>query len=170
MWMFVRDGVLKLHPDEVMRGGDWTGEAAIDILIAVFREALSKELLGHMLRHHHAWPEPWRRMTFNILSGSACNDCNDTLELHSAYARMVTHFCTEGPCDKTPFLELKFSQCWIIVGKTERARHRDDSEKVLDLENEVERQDGWRHDLDQIETASQKLARALAEDLDVAAN
>ena len=100
----------------------------------------------------------------------ACNDCNDTLELHSAYARMVTHFCTEGPCEQTPFLELKFSLCWIIVGKTERAKLRDDPGKVLDLEDELECQDGWQHDLDQMETASQKLARAFAEDLGIAVN
>ena len=37
LWMFVRDGILKLHPDEGMRGDDWTREAVNDILIAVFR-------------------------------------------------------------------------------------------------------------------------------------
>ena len=142
----------------------------IDILIAVFRQARSKEFLGHMLRHFHAWPEPWRTMMYDMLCGSACNDEDDTQELHSAYARMVTHFCTEGPCEHTPFLELKFSQCRIIVGETERAKLRDDWWGVVYLEEQLELQDGWLHDLHQMETASQKLARAFAEDLGIAVN
>ena len=76
LWAFIQANLY--FSQEISRDADasliW--ELTLGIAITVFRQALSKELIRHMIRHFHAWPEPWHSLTFDILIGRVSDPYN----------------------------------------------------------------------------------------------